>query len=86
MHQLDHRSPIPYSLSFHILAHSLRFFWTRENHNSFLFIELRSLRPKTTGVRYLLLPKRSLSRPIHATQESTEVPGQSHKVQLRPPR
>ena len=47
---LDHRLPISYSLSFHILAHSSAFFCTCENHNSFLFMELRTLRQKKQGV------------------------------------
>ncbi len=41
------RYPIPYPLSFHILAHSLALFCTRAEFNSFLFTRFRTLRQKT---------------------------------------
>src|ERR1700674_1533511 len=42
--------PIPYPLSFHILAHSLALSCTRRKLDPFLFNRFRTLRPKTRRV------------------------------------
>src|SRR5216684_1749165 len=46
LQKLGHRFPIPYSLSFHVLAHSFAIFalfCTRKKIKSFLFMELHTL-------------------------------------------
>src|SRR5467141_242642 len=52
LQKLGHRFPIPYSLSFHVLAHSFAIFCTRKKIKSFLFMELHTLRQKTGVVYY----------------------------------
>src|SRR5258708_34577969 len=49
LQKLGHRFPIPYSLSFHVLAHSFAIFCTRKKIKSFLFMELHTLRQKAGG-------------------------------------
>src|SRR5260370_10042773 len=58
---LDHLFPIPYSLSFHILAHSFALFCTHAKLNSFIFKRFRTLCEKQPGVGYPFASQRSAS-------------------------
>jgi len=49
--------PIPYPLSFHILAHSFALFCTLQKLNSFLFKRFRTLCKKPPGVGWVHSPQ-----------------------------
>src|SRR5260370_38360259 len=61
----------PDSLLFHNVAHSFALFCTLQNHNSFLFKRLCTLRPKTLGRTYLPLP-------VHSFQGKQELEIEQH--------